>query len=90
MLLSHYQDAGQNPGIKIANKSFENVAQVRYLETTVTNQNSIQEEIKRTLNLGVACYHCAHNFLPSYLLHMKIKFRIFIQVYNFACGSVGV
>jgi hypothetical protein len=27
------------------------------LGTTVTNQNLIQEEIKRRLNLGNACYH---------------------------------
>jgi hypothetical protein len=28
-----------------------------YLGTTVTNQNLIQEEIKRRLNSGNACYH---------------------------------
>jgi hypothetical protein len=33
--------------IKIANRSFENVSQFKYLETTVTIQNLIQEEIKR-------------------------------------------
>jgi hypothetical protein len=32
--------------IKIGNRRFENVAQFRYLGTTVTNQNPIQEEIK--------------------------------------------
>jgi hypothetical protein len=33
------------------------VAQFRYLETTITNQNLIQEEIKRRLNWSNACYH---------------------------------
>jgi glucose-6-phosphate isomerase len=35
----------QNHNIKIGDRSFENVAQFEYLETTVTNQNLIQEEI---------------------------------------------
>jgi hypothetical protein len=32
MLLSHQQNAGQNHNIKTANKSFENMAQFKYLE----------------------------------------------------------
>jgi hypothetical protein len=47
MLLSRQQNVGQNPDIKIANRSFENVSQFKYLGTTVTNQNMIQEEINR-------------------------------------------
>jgi hypothetical protein len=57
MLLSHHQNAGKNHGIKTANRSFENVTQFKYLGTTVTNQNLIQEEIERRLNSGNACYH---------------------------------
>jgi hypothetical protein len=67
MLLSHHQNAGQNHDIKIANRSFENMAQFKYLLTTVTNQNLIQEEIKRTLNSGNACYHSVQNLLSSRL-----------------------
>jgi ribosomal protein S2 len=55
MLLSYHWNAGQNRDIKIADRYFENVAQFRYLGTTVTNQNLIQEEIKRILKLGSAC-----------------------------------
>jgi hypothetical protein len=40
--------------IKIAYRSFENVAQVKYFGMTTVNQNLIQEEIKRRLNLGNA------------------------------------
>jgi hypothetical protein len=35
-LLSCHRNAGQDHDIKIANKSFENVAQFKYLGTTVT------------------------------------------------------
>jgi hypothetical protein len=47
MLVSHHQNAGQNNDIKITNRCFENVEHFRYLGTTITNQNLIQEEIKR-------------------------------------------
>jgi hypothetical protein len=41
MLLSHHQNVGQNRDIKAANRSFENVSQLKYLGTTVTNQDLI-------------------------------------------------
>jgi hypothetical protein len=37
--------------------SIYDVAKFRYLETSITNQNVIQEGIKRRLNSGNACYH---------------------------------
>jgi hypothetical protein len=36
-LLSHHQNAGQNCDIKTANRSFENVAQFKYLGMTIIN-----------------------------------------------------
>jgi hypothetical protein len=57
MLLPHHQNAGQNRDKIIANRSFGNVSQFKYLGTTVTNQNLIQEEIKGRLSSGNACYH---------------------------------
>jgi hypothetical protein len=41
MLLSRHQNVGRNQDIKIANRSFENVSQIKYLGMTVTNQNLI-------------------------------------------------
>jgi ribosomal protein S2 len=77
MLLSRHQNTGQNHDIKIANRCFENVAQPRYLGTTITNQNLIQEEIKRRLNAGNACYHSVQNLLSYRLLSKNVKIRIY-------------
>jgi hypothetical protein len=68
LLLSRHQNAGQNHDIKIANRSFENAAQFKYFGTTTSNQNLIQEEIKRSLNSGNACYHSVQSLLSSPLL----------------------
>jgi hypothetical protein len=43
---------------------------------TVTNQNLIQEEIKRKLNSGNACYHLVQNLLSACLLSKNLKIRI--------------
>jgi hypothetical protein len=75
-MLSRQQNVGQNRDIKIANRSFENVSQFKYLGTTVTNQNFIQEEIKRRFNSGNACYHSVQNLLYSRLLSKNLKIRI--------------
>jgi hypothetical protein len=76
MLVSHYQNADQNWDIIIANRSFENVSQFKYLGTTVTNQNLIQEGIERRLNSGNACYHSVQNLLSSHLQSKYIKIRL--------------
>jgi late competence protein required for DNA uptake (superfamily II DNA/RNA helicase) len=54
MLLSRHQNVGRNRDIRIANRSFGNVSQFKYLGTTVTNQTLIQEDIMRRLNSGNA------------------------------------
>jgi hypothetical protein len=80
MLLSRHQNEGQNRDIKIANRSFENMSQLKYLGTTVTNQKLIQEEIKRKLNSGNACYYSVQNLLSSRLLSKNLKIKIYIRL----------
>jgi hypothetical protein len=41
------------------------------------NQNLIQEEINRRLNLGNTSYHSVQNLLSSHLLSKNIKIRIY-------------
>jgi hypothetical protein len=77
MLLSRHQNVGQDQDIKIANRSFENVSQFKYLGTTVTDQKFNQEEIKRRLNSGNAYYHSVQSLLSSRLLSKNVKIRIY-------------
>jgi hypothetical protein len=70
MLVSRDQNVGQNREINVGNRSFENVSHFKYLGMTVTNQNLIQEKIKRSLNCGNACYHLVQNLLSSCLSKM--------------------
>ena len=75
------RNAGQSHTIKIDNTSFESVEEFKYLGTTLTNQNSIREEIKSRLKSGNACFHSVQNILSSSLLSKNWKsttYRIII------------
>jgi hypothetical protein len=76
MLLSRHQNAGQNHYTNIGDRSFENMAQFKYLGTTVTNQNLIGDEIKRRLDSGDTCHHSVQKLLSSRLLSKNVKIRI--------------
>jgi hypothetical protein len=73
MLLSHHQNVRQNWDIKLAKKEFEDASQFRYLGTSARNKKLIQEEIKRRLNSGNACYHSIQNLLSSRLQSRNVK-----------------
>ena len=45
--------------------------------TTLTNQNSIQVEIKSSLTSGNACYQSAQNILSSNFLSKYLKNKIY-------------
>ena len=76
MVISRDQNAGRNHSVRIDNSTFERVGEFKYLGTTLTNQNSILEEIKSRLRSGNACYHSAQNLLSSRLLSKNLKIEI--------------
>jgi hypothetical protein len=78
-LISH-KKVGQKQGIKIANRSFEGVAKFKYLGTTLTDQNCMQEQIKSRLNSGNACYHSVQSLLSSRLLSRNVKVKIYKSI----------
>jgi hypothetical protein len=78
--MSRDQNAGRNHSIKIDNSSFERVEEFKYLGSTLTNQNSIQEEVKSRLKSGNACYYSVQNPLSSRLLSKNLKIRIYRNI----------
>src|SRR5215469_11214975 len=77
MTVSRDQNAGRIHSMKTDNSSIEMVEEFKYLGTTLTNQNSIQEEIKSRLKLGNACCYSVQNVLSSRLLSKNLKIKIY-------------
>jgi hypothetical protein len=67
VLISHSQKIGPKHSIKIV-KSFADVANFKYLGTTLIDKNCMYEVIKSRLSLGNTCYHSVQNLLSSCLL----------------------
>ena len=75
--MSRDQNAGRSHSMKTDNSSIERVEEFKYLVTTLTNKNSIQEEIKSRLTSGNACYYSVQNLLYSSLLSKNLKIKIY-------------
>ena len=61
----------------IDNTAFERVEEFIYLGTSLTNQNSIQEEIKSILKSGNACYYSVQHLLSPSLLSKNLKIKLY-------------
>jgi hypothetical protein len=85
MVMARDKYVGRSHNMKIGNSSIERVEEFKYLGTTLTNQNSIQVEIKSRLKLGNAFYYLVRNLLSSRLLSKKLK----IKNYNFPVDLYG-
>jgi hypothetical protein len=77
MVTSRDRNAGRGHGVKIDKSPIERVEEFKYLGTTLTDQNSIQENIKIRLKLGNACYYSVQNLLSSRLLSKNLKINIY-------------
>jgi len=76
MVMSRDKNAGRNHNTKNYNCSFERVDEFKYLGTTMTNQNSIHEEMKGRFKSGNACRHSMQNLLSSRLLSKNLKIKM--------------
>jgi hypothetical protein len=67
------------------------VEQFKYLGTTLTNQNSIEEEIKSGLKSWNACYHSVQKLMSSSFLSKNFKVKIYriitLPVVLYACET---
>jgi hypothetical protein len=75
MAMPRHQNAGRIHNMKIDNISLERIEQFKCLGTTLTNYNSVEEEIKSRLKSGNACYHLVQNLTSSSLLSRNIKIK---------------
>ena len=77
VVMSGDQNARRSHNIKIDSSSFERVEEFKYLGTLLTDQNSVQEEIKSRLKSGNACYHSVQNLLSSSLLSKNLQIEVY-------------
>ena len=72
-----WEEADRRILMALPSHLFNGTVETKYLGTTITNKNSIQEEIKSRLKLGNACYYSVQHLLSSSLLSKKLKIKIY-------------
>ena len=72
------------------NNIFERVEEFKYLGKTLTNQNSIAEEIKSRLRSGNACYHSVQDNLSSRLNSKNLKIKLYMETQFCLLFCMGV
>ena len=66
-----------NEPVRIGSHSYQKVKVFKYLDFLVTNQNSIQKEIKYRLKAGNSCYYSVQTLFSSRLLSKNLKIKIY-------------
>jgi len=82
MVMSRDQNAGRIQSVRTDNSTFERVEMFKHLGKTLTNQNSIAEEIKSRLKSGNACYRSGQNLLSSSLLSKNLKINVYKVIFS--------
>jgi hypothetical protein len=78
--MSRNNTAGLSHSIKINNSFLESVEDFKYSGKTLTNRNSIQEEINSSLKSGNACCYSVQNLLISSVLTKNVKTMIYRSI----------
>ncbi|KAJ4427627.1 hypothetical protein ANN_25275 [Periplaneta americana] len=79
-----------NGNINIGDLSFEEVEKFKYLGATVTNINDTQEEIKRRINMGNACYYSVESsYHPVCCQNLKVRIykTVILPVVLYGCET---
>ena len=91
MKLGRHRGMMVNEHIKIGSNSYEKVKTFIYVGSLLTNQNSIQEEIKCRLKAGNSCYYSVLTLFSPRLLSKNLKIKIcktiVLPVVLYACET---
>jgi hypothetical protein len=76
-VMSCHQNAGHNHNFLVADNLFENVAELKYLGTAVTNQNYIHKEIEEKIKFKECLVAFSSESFVFHLLSKKFKIKIY-------------